>query len=122
MSQYVKDFVWGLRPLQHDEKLYFVWGQNRGDLHWMYVRVREDKDEMFRAQCKNGDVNVTDFGEIMCVGWGRLPPREIEDQIRKGYGVPIDPPLSSQLELIQLVRGEDSGNPAWYYVEIEEHK
>ena len=71
---------WEKRPAK---LLYLVHGKDRGREGWHYVLVERDLIDDFEEKVRSGTVNVSDYGYVIKSGWGKDPPVDIEDKIKK---------------------------------------
>ena len=61
--------------------VYLVRGKDRGFAAWHYVLVDEDKLDTFKAKIASGNIDVTDYGNVLESGWGEDPPQDIVHKI-----------------------------------------
>ena len=71
--------------------LYLVCGKDRGRQTWQYVLVYPDKLKDF-IDITTGEnagrrtIDVTEYGTVVCSGWGQDPPIVIIEKIDFIYG------------------------------------
>lgn len=79
------DYTWHKKG--EGERVYLVRGKDNGKPAWHYVLVVDDEEttEMFLAQIKSGNLDVSDYGQVLKSGWGQNPPNEVKELIDKKY-------------------------------------
>ncbi len=65
--------------------VYIVRGEDRGRKAWHYVLVDKVKLPLFKQKLKEGDLDVSHYGEILYSGWGENPPPEIVEAVKRQY-------------------------------------
>jgi len=60
---------------------------------WFYLRLNPDKLGEYEQKLKTGDMNVSDYGQILESDWGRYPPDDVVSFMREEYG--FDTPAES---------------------------
>jgi hypothetical protein len=68
------------------QKIYLSQGRCNGTSTWHYVKVDALKVPLLKQAVKSGSVDVADFGEVICSGWGKNPPESVIEMIQKKYG------------------------------------
>jgi hypothetical protein len=63
-------------------KIYLTKGRYNGVHTWHYVKVDALKQPLFQKAIQSGNIDVTEYGEILFSGWGKEPPESISDQIK----------------------------------------
>ncbi|WFW29744.1 MAG: hypothetical protein LJI21_00225 [Wolbachia endosymbiont of Menacanthus eurysternus] len=81
-----KSFVNSTKRSRSD-LVYLVRGKDCGKDAWHYVLIDKNKKEMFLAKSRTGSMDVTDYGEVICSGWGKDPPQEVIDKINEEFGL-----------------------------------
>ena len=61
--------------------IFLVRGKDKGRAAWHYVMVDEVKLNAFREQVASGNVDVANYGTVLCSGWGVDPPDDIRSQV-----------------------------------------
>ncbi len=66
---------------------YIVRGKDQGRPVWWCVVLKDDEETIreFRKKYASGTVNVADYGEVLKSGWGKDPPQEVTDELKKQY-------------------------------------
>ena len=78
-------FTWEALLCRHF--VYLVQGKDRGfAAAWHYVLVDEDKVDTFEAKISSGNIDVTDYGNVLESGWGKDPPQDIVHKIDSQFG------------------------------------
>lgn len=79
------DYTW--KRWSETDRVFLVRGQDRGRPAWYYVLLEDDEEiiQMFHDKVKSGNLDISEFGEILRSGWGDDPPNEIKDWIDKQY-------------------------------------
>ncbi len=62
--------------------IFLVNGMNNGKELWHYVRVPPEKVMVFKSAVRKGSLDVSKFGEVLFSGWGKEPPKEIQQKIK----------------------------------------
>ena len=65
--------------------IYLVRGKDKGRQAWHYVLVDKKKENHFKSQVATGNIDVADYGKILCSGWGEDPPKEKKKQIEDQF-------------------------------------
>ena len=69
-----------------------VRGEERGLEAWHYVLVDKGKVDDFKAKVATGEsIDVAEYGEVLCSGLGKDPPKDIERMIDLQYKHTVDP-------------------------------
>ena len=63
-----------------------VRGTDRGQAAWHYVLLDEEKVAEFNAKL-GGSMDVAHYGRILKSGWGKDPPKDIEQKIKFRFGL-----------------------------------
>lgn len=66
--------------------VYLTRGKDNGINAWHYVAIDKLKLPIFQQDSKNGDVDIIKYGKIIRSGWGKSPPEEVTNEIKKNYG------------------------------------
>lgn len=76
-----------LEKLQNSqgELVYLVRGKNKGREVWHYILVDKAKLPIFSAKVKSGALDIAEYGKILYSGYGKNPPQDIIDAIKKQY-------------------------------------
>lgn len=53
---------------------------------WYYVMVDKMKKRIFETDAKNGQINLTDYGNILYSGYGENPPDDMKTKMKDEYG------------------------------------
>ncbi len=85
-------YTWMKRYQGNRGLLSTVRGEDRGRPAWRYVVLKDDeetiRDFVKKTRGENAGketVNVADYGEIVKSGWGKDPPQEVADELKKQY-------------------------------------
>uniref|UniRef100_A0A914M354 PDZ domain-containing protein n=1 Tax=Meloidogyne incognita TaxID=6306 RepID=A0A914M354_MELIC len=81
-----------------DSRIYIVRGRDPTNLFssatrggaWHYVLVDKDKKEDFQENIETGNLDVADYGRILCSGWGEYPPQDVKVKMNEEYGAKIE--------------------------------
>ncbi len=69
------------------ENLFLVGGQEEGREAWYYVLVDKNKVPMFEKELEPGKpYDLRPYGKILYSGWGKEPPEEIKEKVKKEFG------------------------------------
>ena len=52
--------------------------------------VDKDKKEDFQENIETGNLDVADYGRILCSGWGEYPPQDVKVKMNEEYGAKIE--------------------------------
>ncbi len=68
-------------------RMHTVRGKDRGRPCWCYVVLKDDEETIreFHKTVASGHVNPADYGEVLKSGWGKDPPQEVIDELKKQY-------------------------------------
>jgi hypothetical protein len=70
----------------HNFKIFLTRGKS-GQAHtWYYVKVNKLKLPLYSHALQSGNMNVSDFGEVLFSGWGKNPPDSVRRKIDEMYG------------------------------------
>lgn len=53
---------------------------------WYYVMVEKTKKRIFEIEAKRGQINLTDYGNILYSGYGENPPEDMKQKMKDEYG------------------------------------
>ena len=53
---------------------------------WYYVMVDKMKKRLFEIDAKKGQINLTDYGQILHSGYGENPPEDMKAKMKEEYG------------------------------------
>ena len=64
-------------------------GEDRGKPAWHYLLLVDDEDTItaFEEAIIGGNLDVTNYGQILESGFGEDPPNEVTDRIHKKYHI-----------------------------------
>jgi hypothetical protein len=65
------------------ERFYAVTGWNRGQRAWYVVEVNALKTPLFKKKITTNHVALSDYGRIVCCGWGEHVPPQILAKLRQ---------------------------------------
>ena len=65
--------------------LYLSRGKYKDRDTWHYVYVDRLKLPLLLAEAKRGEIDLIDYGQILFSGFGKEPPPEVIDHIKKYY-------------------------------------
>ena len=82
---------WEDRLTGKQKYVYLVRGKDRGREAWHYVLVDKDKLDDFKAKIATGTIDVAEYGKVLCSGFGKDPPKDIERMIDLQYMPIVDP-------------------------------
>lgn len=72
---------------QSKPKPCLIYGDYHGLATWCYVLVDRLKLPLLLRRPKGASVvELKQFGEVICSGWGKQPPESVKAQIREQYG------------------------------------
>ena len=83
--------TWKDRILSKSSNVYLVRGKDRGKPAWHFVLVDEEKVDSFRAKVATGNIDVAEYGRVICSGWGEDPPQEKRDMVDLMFSSYIHP-------------------------------
>ena len=63
--------------------IFTVRGTDRGRKAWHLVLVEQELLEAFREKVSTGNIDVAKYGYVIKSGWGKDPPDDISDTIKK---------------------------------------
>lgn len=69
------------RRVSHHGALYLVQGKDGSRPVWHYVLVEKVKLPLFQRALKQGNLDVSLYGDVLFSGWGVAPPAEIIESI-----------------------------------------
>ncbi len=69
---------------ERPENIYLVRGKSDGRAAWHYVLVEPHKKHAFLRSIESGSLDVADYGDVLCSGWGTDPPAHVVRQIEHG--------------------------------------
>ena len=76
----VVDVEYGNRP---GSRVFTVRGKDKGREAWHIVLVEKDLLEGFKENVSSGTVDVAKFGHVIKSGWGKDPPDDIINKLKK---------------------------------------
>lgn len=65
--------------------VYLVNGKDSGRDVWHYVLVDKEKLLEFQKSIKAGNIDVIKYGKVLSSGWGKNPPPDVVESIKKQY-------------------------------------
>lgn len=67
------------------ELIYLVRGTDRKQNRaaWHYVLVKHEFVEQFKERTRGGSLDVADYGQVLCNGWGKDPPPDVVKMIEE---------------------------------------
>lgn len=73
------------------DRIYLIRGVDSTNRQaWYYVRIASNKLRLFefheRKMVDRSSLNLNDFGEILHSGYGKSPPKHIEDLMFRDFG------------------------------------
>ena len=77
------------RMKAESERIHLVRGKDRGRQAWHYVLLVDDDDtiDKFKEDLKDGNLELSNYGQILESGWGKDPPNEVTDKMHKKYHI-----------------------------------
>lgn len=77
------DYTW--EKDREGRRVHLVRGRDCGWPCWHYVMVNDDEEtqQMFQEKVKSGHMDVADYGYLIKSGWGRDPPRELQESVKR---------------------------------------
>jgi hypothetical protein len=72
--------------MKSSHKIFLTQGRQNGTCTWHYVKIDALKQPLLKKAVKSGSVDVADYGEVICSGWGKNPPESVVEMIQKKYG------------------------------------
>ena len=71
--------------------VYLVRGKDGGKPAWHYVLVDREKEDDFKTKVATGNIDVANYGKIICSGWGENPSAEKKKWIDDRFNQILDP-------------------------------
>ncbi len=72
---------------KRSQNVFLVRGKDRQREAWHYVLVDNNKREMFLAATRSGALDVADYGEVLCSGWGENPPESVVKRVEDEFNL-----------------------------------
>lgn len=67
--------------------IYLVRGKDStGRSAWYYLRVCKKSPLLFERDARKGQIQLADYGEILCSGYGENPPESAVRDMRENWG------------------------------------
>lgn len=67
------------------DMVYLVHGKDSGKDAWHYVLIEKMKLPLFKHALATGTVDAAQYGKLLHSGWGKEPPQEITDAVKKQF-------------------------------------
>lgn len=63
----------------------FITGMERGRAAWYVVKLSPEHYHEYKKAMKLTALNLKSFGTIILSGWGKTPPEDVIEKIKKEY-------------------------------------
>ena len=71
--------------------VYLVRGKDGDKPAWHFILVDKVKEDDFNAKVATGTIDVADYGQIICSGWGENPPAEKKKWVGDRFDKILEP-------------------------------